>query len=387
MLTERVPLSGYTTLRLGGPAARLAEVRTADELTAAVLAADAADEPLLVLGGGSNLVISDDGFAGTVLRVATSGVAVSESGEQVMVTVAAGENWDRLVEWSVADKLAGIECLAGIPGLAGATPIQNVGAYGQEVAATISAVTVLDRATASIATLSRAQCAFGYRTSLFKSTGWSPDGAAAGSAASGGAAAGSAPAGGSASAASAPTGRYVVLEVTFALRRDPMSVPIRYAELAAKLGVETGDDGPLADVRAAVLELRRGKGMVLDPADPDTASAGSFFTNPVLSPEQLAGVQRVTSARRPGVSVPAFPAGGGQVKVPAAWLIEQAGFGKGYPDGGAARISAKHTLALTNRGGASTADLIGLAREIVAGVRSVFGIELANEPVLVGVTL
>ena len=169
MLTERVPLSGYTTLRLGGPAARLAEVRTADELTAAVLAADAAGEPLLVLGGGSNLVVSDDGFAGTVLRVATSGIAVSEAGDQVMVTVAAGENWDRLVEWSVADKLAGIECLAGIPGLAGATPIQNVGAYGQEVAATISAVTVLDRATASVATLDRAQCAFGYRTSLFKS--------------------------------------------------------------------------------------------------------------------------------------------------------------------------------------------------------------------------
>ena len=358
MLRERVPLSGYTTLRLGGPASRLAEARTAGELTAAVLAADAAGEPLLVLGGGSNLVVSDDGFAGTVIRVATCGIAVREAGDQVLVTVAAGESWDRLVEWSVADKLAGIECLAGIPGLAGATPIQNVGAYGQEVAATISAVKVLDRATASVATLDRTQCAFGYRTSLFK-----------------------------AAAGSAPTGRFIVLQVTFALRRDPMSAPVRYAELAAKLGVGAGDCAPLADVRAAVLELRRGKGMVLDPADPDTASAGSFFTNPVLSPEQLAGVQRVISAARPGASVPAFPAGGGQVKVPAAWLIEQAGFAKGYPGRGAARISAKHTLALTNRGGASTADLIGLAREIVAGVRSVFGIELANEPVLVGVTL
>ena len=394
MLTERVPLSRYTTLRLGGPAARFAEARTADELTTAVLAADAAGEPLLVLGGGSNLVVSDDGFAGTVLRVATSGIAVSEAGDQVMVTVAAGENWDRLVEWSVADKLAGIECLAGIPGLAGATPIQNVGAYGQEVAATISAVTVLDRATAAVSTLARAQCAFGYRTSLFKATAWSPAGAAATSASSGGSApagsalsGGSAPAGSAPSAGSAPTGRYVVLEVTFALQRDPMSVPIRYSELAAKLGVEPGDCAALADVRAAVLELRRGKGMVLDPADPDTASAGSFFTNPVLSPEQLADVERVISARRPGASVPAFPAGGGRVKVPAAWLIEQAGFGKGCPGAGAARISAKHTLALTNRGGASTADLIGLAREIVAGVRSVFGIELANEPVLVGVTL
>jgi len=366
MLTQRVPLSAYMTLRLGGPAARLAEARAADDLTAAVLAADAAGEPLLVLGGGSNLVVSDEGFGGTVLRVATSGIVVREAGDQVMVTVAAGENWDRLVEWSVADKLAGIECLAGIPGLAGATPIQNVGAYGQEVAATISAVTVLDRATASVSTLDRTQCAFAYRTSRFKATAWPPDGAAAGS---------------------APTGRYVVLEVTFALQRDPMSVPIRYRELAAKLGVETGESAPLADVRAAVLELRRGKGMVLDPADPDTASAGSFFTNPLLSPERLAGVQQVISARQPGASVPAFPAGGGQVKVPAAWLIEQAGFGKGYPAGGAARISAKHTLALTNRGGASTADLVALAMEIVAGVRSVFGIELANEPVLVGVTL
>jgi UDP-N-acetylmuramate dehydrogenase len=362
MLTQRVPLSGYTTLALGGPAARFAVARTADELTAAVLAADAAAEPLLVLGGGSNLVVSDDGFAGTVLRVATSGISVSEAGDQVTVTVAAGENWDRLVEWSVADKLAGIECLAGIPGLAGATPIQNVGAYGQDVAATIIAVTALDRATAAVTTLDCAQCAFGYRTSQFKATAWPPAG-------------------------SAPTGRHVVLEVTFALRRDPMSVPIRYPELAAKLGTRTGDCAPLADVRAAVLELRRGKGMVLDPADPDTASAGSFFTNPVLSPEQLAGVERIIAARRPGVSVPAFPAAGGQVKVPAAWLIEQAGFSKGYPGGGTARISAKHTLALTNRGGASTADLIGLAREIVAGVRSVFGIELANEPVLVGVTL
>ena len=383
MLTERVPLAGYTTLRLGGPAARLAEARTAAELTMGVLTADAASEPLLVLGGGSNLVVSDGGFDGTVVRVATTGIAAREAGDQVMITVAAGENWDRLVEWSVGEKLAGIECLAGIPGLAGATPVQNVGAYGQEVAATISAVTVLDRATSSVDTLDRAQCAFGYRTSLFKATSWPPAGAAAGSAPRNG----PPPAGSAPSAGSAPTGRYIVLEVSFALRRDPMSVPIRYPELAAKLGVGTGDCGPLADVRAAVLELRRGKGMVLDPADPDTVSAGSFFTNPVLSPEQLAGVERVISARRLGASVPAFPAGSGQVKVPAAWLIEQAGFSKGYPGQGPARISAKHTLALTNRGGASTADLIGLAREIVAGVRSVFGIELANEPVLVGVTL
>lgn len=366
MLTERVPLSGYTTLRVGGPAARLAEVQTAHELTGAVRAADTSGEPLLVLGGGSNLVVSDGGFPGTVVRVATRGVAIGGIGDQVRVTAAAGENWDRLVEWSVTEKLAGLECLAGIPGLAGATPIQNVGAYGQEVAATITAVTVLDRATDSVCALDRGQCGFGYRTSVFKKAAWPLAGRAAGS---------------------APTGRYIVLDVTFALERDAMSAPIRYAELAGRLGVETGDRAPLAEVRAAVLELRRGKGMVLDPGDPDTASAGSFFTNPVLGPDQLAGLEQMLATRRPGASVPTFPAADGQVKVPAAWLIEQAGFGKGYPGAGAVRISSKHTLALTNYGGASTADLIGLASEIAAGVRSAFGIELANEPVLVGVTL
>jgi UDP-N-acetylmuramate dehydrogenase len=375
MLTERVPLSGYTTLRLGGPAARLAEARTADDMIAAVRAVDAAAKPLLVLGGGSNLVVCDEGFPGTVLRVATAGISVTETGEQVFVTVAAGENWDRFVEWSVAEKLAGIECLAGVPGLAGATPIQNVGAYGQEVAATITSVTVLDRSSGSVAAMPGSRCGFGYRTSLFKRTAWH-----AGS-----------------GQAQGPTGRYVVLDVTFALERDPMSLPVRYAELARKLAVDVGDRAPVADVRAAVLELRRAKGMVLDPADPDTFSAGSFFTNPILSPVELARLEEVVSARGQRTRLPTFPAGSaagggvpvapGSVKVPAAWLIEHAGFGKGYPGHGAARISAKHTLALTNAGGASTAELIGLAREIAAGVRSRFGIELAHEPVLVGTAL
>jgi UDP-N-acetylmuramate dehydrogenase len=377
MLTERAPLSGYTTLRLGGPAARLAEARTAQHLIAAVRAVDASGKPLLVLGGGSNLVVCDEGFAGTVLRVATAGVAVRETGERVHVTVAAGENWDEFAEWSVAEKLAGIECLAGIPGLAGATPIQNVGAYGQEVSATIASVRVLDRASGSVQTMAGSQCAFGYRTSLFKRTAWPP---ADGSAADRG-----------------PTGRYVVIDVTFALERDPMSAPVRYAELARKLGVEAGERAPLADIREAVLDLRSGKGMVLDQADPDTRSAGSFFTNAILRPGELARLEEVVAVRDPALRVPTFPAGGeagpdglvvpGSVKVPAAWLIEQAGFGKGYPGSGGARISSKHTLALTNRGGASAAELIGLAREIAAGVRQQFGIELAHEPVLVGLTL
>jgi UDP-N-acetylmuramate dehydrogenase len=365
-IAEPVPLSGYTTLRLGGPAARFAEATTADEVVAEVRKADVGNEPLLVIGGGSNLVVSDDGFPGTVLRVATAGVAVSELGARVVVTVAAGENWDRLVEWSVTEKLAGIECLAGIPGLAGATPIQNVGAYGQEVAATVTAVTVFDRAAGKVAPLEGGDCGFGYRTSMFKRTGWPLAGRGTDD---------------------GPTGRYVVLDVTFALERSPMSVPIGYAELARALGVGLGDRAPLAEVRSAVLELRRGKGMVLDPADPDTVSAGSFFTNPVLDSGQFAALERTAAARLPGERVPVFPAGQGHVKVPAAWLIERAGFGKGYPGYGPARISSKHTLALTNAGGANTGELIELARQIAAGVRSAFGIELAHEPVLVGVTL
>jgi UDP-N-acetylmuramate dehydrogenase len=380
VLGERVPLSGLTTLQVGGPAARLAEARSADEVAEAVLDADASGEPLLVLGGGSNLVVSDDGFPGTALRIATSGLTVKEAGNRVLVTVAAGENWDRVVEWSVTEKLAGLECLAGIPGLTGATPIQNVGAYGQEVAGTITTVTVLDRAAGSVTSLAGAECRFGYRTSRFKRSAWprtesSREGAAV----------------------PGPTGRYVVLDVTFGLERDPLSIPVRYAELAARLGVEIGDRAPLDDVRAAVLELRRGKGMVLDSTDPDTTSAGSFFTNPLLGPGELARLERQADARRPGIRVPTFPAqadadpsgdrDGPLVKVPAAWLIEQAGFAKGYPGSGAARISSKHTLAITNAGGATAADLIGLARQIAAGVRSAFGIELDHEPVLVGMTL
>ncbi len=392
ILRERVPLSGYTTLRLGGQAARFVAAGTAAEITDAVRRIDAGGAPLLVLGGGSNLVVADDGFPGTVLRIASTGLSVAEDGGRVLVTAAAGENWDRLAEWSVSEKLAGIECLAGIPGLAGATPIQNVGAYGQEVAATIAAVTAYDRAAGSIVTLTGPQCAFGYRTSVFKRTPWpSPGGPGGPAVVAGPGVAGPAVAGpavaGPAGVVAGPTGRWVVLEVTFALERDPMSVPVRYAQLAARLGVAAGERAPLDVVRAAVLDLRRSKGMVLDPADPDTASAGSFFTNPLLSQARMADLERAVAARSPGVRVPSFPAEDGQVKVAAAWLIEQAGFGKGYPGHGAARISSKHTLALTNYGGATTGELLALAREIVAGVRSAFGVDLASEPVLVGATL
>ena len=364
----RVPLAGYTTLRLGGPARHFAEAADDVELIGQVWAADERGEPLLVLGGGSNLVVADEGFPGTVVHVATRGVRHRPDGDSVLLTVAAGEDWDTVVAGTVADGLAGLECLSGIPGLAGATPIQNVGAYGQEVAQTLVAVRGYDRERGEVADLTAAECGFGYRTSAFKRSlrTWAAGGPGV-------------------------TGRFVVLGVTFRLERSARSAPVRYAELARALGIAEGGRAPLAEVRSAVLGLRRGKGMVLDAADPDTRSAGSFFTNPVLGLAAFAALERTVAASSgPEVRVPAFPAGPEQVKVPAAWLIERAGFARGYapgPDGRGARISAKHTLALVNPGGATTASLLALAREIAGAVRKSFGVDLAPEPVLVGADL
>ena len=357
---EQVPLSGFTTLGLGGPARRFVPAGTGAGLIAAVRAADDRGEPLLILGGGSNLVIADEGFPGTVVQVATAGMRAGPDpdGRSAPVTVAAGEDWDGVVARCVTYGLAGLECLSGIPGLAGATPIQNVGAYGQEVAETVTTVRVYDRKAGEVTELAAADCGFGYRTSAFKRDA---------------------------------SGRYVVLAVTFRLARDQLSAPVRYPELARALGVAEGDRAPLGAVRAAVLGLRRGKGMLLDPGDPDSRSAGSFFTNPALDSAQFTALRAAVAAHcGPEVPIPQFPAGPGQVKVPAAWLIGQAGFGKGYPgtgEPGGARISAKHTLALVNPGGASTAGLVALAREIRDRVGDVFGVELAVEPVLVGVTV
>jgi len=362
----QVPLAGYTTLRLGGPARRFAAAADDVELVAQVWAADERGDPLLVLGGGSNLVVADAGFPGTVVHVATRGVRPRPDGDSVLLTVAAGEDWDTVVAGTVADGLAGLECLSGIPGLAGATPIQNVGAYGQEGAQTLVAVRGYDRTRGEVVDLTAAECGFGYRTSAFKRSlhSWA--------------------------SGPAVTGRFVVLGVTFRLERSAESAPVRYAELARALGIGEGGRAPLGEVRSAVLALRRRKGMVLDAADPDTRSAGSFFTNPVLDPAAFAALERAVAATcGPGTRVPTFPTGPGQVKVPAAWLIERAGFAKGYapgPDTGA-RISAKHTLALVNPGGATTASLLALAREVAGGVRKAFGVELAPEPVLVGMDL
>ncbi|SPF05128.1 UDP-N-acetylmuramate dehydrogenase [Streptomyces sp. MA5143a] len=344
------PLAPLTTFRLGGPADRLITATTDDEVIAAVREADDTGTPLLLIGGGSNLVIGDKGFAGTALSIATRGVTL----DGTKLELAAGEVWTDAVAHTVAAGLAGIECLAGIPGSAGATPIQNVGAYGQEVASTITEVVAYDRRTRETVTLPNADCAFSYRHSRFKND---PD-------------------------------RYVVLRVRFELEdADGLSGPIKYAETARALGVEPGDRVPLAAARETVLKLRAGKGMVLDPEDHDTWSAGSFFTNPILTNDEFAAFHaRVRARLGDDVTPPAYPAGDGHTKTSAAWLIDKAGFTKGYGTG-PARISTKHTLALTNRGAATTEDLLTLAREVVTGVHDAFGITLVNEPVTIGVSL
>jgi UDP-N-acetylmuramate dehydrogenase len=353
--TTDAPLAPLTTLHLGGPADRLATVETEDELADAVRDADAHDEALLLMAGGSNLVIADAGFPGLVVRIATDGIDHEPDDDgRVRITVQAGEEWDRVVADAVDRDLAGIECLSGIPGSTGATPIQNVGAYGQDVSATVSTVRVLDRRTGAVEDLPPEACGFAYRTSAFKGTG-----------------------------------THAVLAVTFTLERSESGVgePVRYAELARALDVEVGEAAPLADVRAAVLELRRAKGMVIDPDDPDSVSAGSFFTNPILPAAEFDALERRASARlgqdaRP----PRFPEPDGRVKTSAAWLIERAGFSKGHGEGRVG-ISAKHALALVNRGGGTTAELIALAREIADTVREDFGVRLEAEPTLVGVSL
>jgi len=389
--TEQVRLADYTTLRLGGPAERFVDAGSEDELIAAVRAADAETEPVLVLGGGSNLVVADEGFPGLVVLAGERGARFARDGDgdAVDVTVAAGHDWDEFVQGCLAEGLSGVECLSGIPGRAGATPIQNVNAYGQDVADTISRVRVYDRLSDQVVQIAAADCAFGYRTSMFKRQ------------------AASAGRGGALNAAAA-TGRFVILAVTFRLLSSSLSAPVRYGELSRVLGVSEGDRVPAIAAREAVLELRRGKGMVLSQADPDTRSAGSFFTNPVVSAaeyEELVARLAAGNGRNslgpgaggpgssgavPGPAVPHWPAADGEVKLSAAWLIEQAGFSKGWQlpgDPGGARISTKHALALTNPGHASTASLIRLAREIKAGVLARFGVVLANEPVLVGVEL
>ncbi|WP_437796104.1 UDP-N-acetylmuramate dehydrogenase [Sorangium sp. So ce693] len=374
---ESVPLAALTTLGVGGPARYFAEAADEAAVVDAFRFAEARGVPLFVLGGGSNLLVADRGVDALVLRVRVRGIELlrgrgvasgaetdggAEAGgsakaggnaERALVRAGAGEAWDDLVARSVAEGWAGIECLSGIPGDVGATPIQNVGAYGQEVSETIVEVRAIDRATGAAVVLSGADCGFGYRDSRFKRA-W--------------------------------RGRYVITAVTFALRPGGAAT-VRYPELQRALAVPAGGAAPpLGEVRRTVIALRRGKSMVLDPADENGRSAGSFFMNPTLAPDAAAAVlTRIEAAGvlAPGEAIPRYPADGGRVKLSAAWLIERAGFTKGTRHG-AASISTRHTLALVNRGGATAEELLGLARRVRRGVLDRFGVALSAEPDLVG---
>nr|WP_280758837.1 UDP-N-acetylmuramate dehydrogenase [Prescottella agglutinans] len=345
-MSEQVPLSTLTTLRLGGPAAVLAECTSTQTLVDVVRALDDARVPTLILGGGSNLVISDDGFAGVVVRVADAGVELGED----TVLAQSGAVWDDVVAKTVAAGLGGLECLSGIPGSTGATPVQNVGAYGVEVGSLLRRVQLLDRTTGEVRWVEPSALGLGYRTSVLKHRSDA-----------------------------------LVLAVEMTVRPDGSSAPLAYRELAAALGAQEGERRPTGDVRATVLGLRRGKGMVLDADDHDTWSAGSFFTNPVVADADLPTILDAIRVRvGADVRIPQFPGEAG-TKLSAGWLIERAGFGKGYPgDDSRVRLSTKHTLALTNRGQARTSDLVDLARTVRDGVEAAFGVRLEPEPVAVG---
>jgi UDP-N-acetylmuramate dehydrogenase len=331
-------LADLTTLRLGGPPKRVETATTTDQLVDLVRTADAAGEPVLIVGGGSNLVVADEGWDGLVVLVRTTTFDVLGTDHEAIFDVEAGVTWDKLVAYTVREQWSGLAAMSGIPGLTGATPIQNVGAYGSEVAEAIVGLHVLDRTTGAVEKWLPERCGFGFRTSTFKHTD-----------------------------------RYVVLRVAFKLEKTAEAPPVRYLEVARRLGIEPGDTAPSEQVRQVVLELRASKGMLLDPADHDTWSVGSFFVNPVVPPQ-------LVPAGCPNWVVD------DQLKLSAAWLIEQAGFHKGYGRGHVT-LSTKHSLALTNRGGATTAELLEIAREIRDGVDARFGIRLRPEAHLVGVEL
>jgi UDP-N-acetylmuramate dehydrogenase len=334
IIQHDVPLAPLTTLGLGGPARRFARV-TSDRELGEVLGEN---DRVLILGGGSNLVIADSGFAGLVVQLAMKGITIDGDGERRLAIVRAGTPWDDFVAEMVEAGLSGIECLSGIPGLVGATPMQNVGAYGQEVSETIGEVRVFDHDAGRDISIANVDCEFGYRTSKFRGST-----------------------------------RWIMLDVSFDLERSALSAPIRYTELANALGIREGERAPLRRVRDAVIALRRAKGMVVDPSDPESRSAGSFFTNPIVETKVAANLP---------ADAPRWPQPDGRVKLAAAWLIEQAGFTKGYTVGRVG-ISRKHALALVNRGGATAEELLALARSIQDAVRTRFAIDLQPEPIIV----
>lgn len=351
-------LADLTTLKIGGPARHLLTADSEQSIISSVTAADDAGEALLVLGGGSNVVISDEGFDGTVVHIASTGVSIPAPDDTcggVIVTVQAGHPWDDFVETTLTAGLKGLETLSGIPGSAGATPVQNVGAYGAEVASFIHSVRTWDREARRVKTFVPSELAFGYRDSLLKQT----------------------------TVKGSP--RYVVLSVTFQLLRGVEAGELRYAELARLMTERFGEHPTTLQVREAVLGLRAGKGMVLNSADRDTYSTGSFFTNPIVTEEFAAGLPE---------EAPRFSAGNGLVKLSAAWLIDHAGFPKGFGldvgrdvADGRASLSTKHTLAITNRGDAGSDDVVAIARAVRDGVERAYGVVLENEPVLVNVEI
>ena len=335
-------LSQYTSLRVGGPATKIVQVSTEAQIIAAI--EEAGDTPILIMGGGTNVLIADKGFEGTVIRISNNSVqAEVDACSGATLTIGAGEDWDVFVQTTFGSGFAGLETLSGIPGTVGASPIQNIGAYGHEVSEFITRVRTYDRQEKALKTFTNSECQFSYRNSLFKSH----------------------------------PGRYVVLDVQFQIRRGELSDPITYLELAKKLGVQLGDKAPVAATRQAVLELRASKGMLLSPDDHDSWSAGSFFTNPIISQQAADALPN---------AAPKWPLNDGRVKISAAWLIENAGMHKGDEVGGA-RISSKHVLALTNSGDATAADIAELAKRARDHVKEIFGITLEAEVNLIGIEI
>jgi len=351
-IREHVPLSAHTTIGLGGTARYFTTCETVGQIHEGLDLCVKKNIPLQVIGDGSNLIFSDRGFNGLVMKMALRGVTAEDDGETMEITAQAGENWDDLVKYCITIDCAGIECLSGIPGLVGATPIQNVGAYGQEVSDTIVKLTALDRRSGDVVEFSNAECRFEYRQSRFKSSDFN---------------------------------RYIIVAVTFRLRKNGKP-EIRYAELRSHIAPKVdlnalkGGRQALDAVRNAVLALRKGKSMVLDPADPNTRSVGSFFMNPVLSMHQVEHLKNLWLRSGHAGTIPTFTARGG-MKLPAAWLVENAGYHKGFRKGRAG-VSSNHALALVNFGG-TTAELLALADEIQEAVRARFGIVLEREPIVI----